>query len=52
LQFYAPIIEAGSDETPTDVTKKVFQWIENRVVESPETWWCWEIFDELMRLRK
>lgn len=52
VEFLQPLYEPGDDVSDTDVTDRIFGWLEAEVCERPSSWWCWEIFEEKMAVRQ
>lgn len=52
VEFQQPLYQPGDDLSDLDVTDRVFEWLEAEVATQPTTWWCWEIFEEKMAVRR
>jgi lauroyl/myristoyl acyltransferase len=48
IRFDAPCYLPGDAEREEVVTDRVFAWLEQQVEADPASWWCWEIFEELI----
>jgi lauroyl/myristoyl acyltransferase len=51
VQVEEPLYMPGDGQTVDEIVRAIHAWTEQRVLERPEQWWCWEIFDDMMVVR-